>query len=86
MKNSRVILSLMLVITMLFTVLALGSCKWLESLGQSNNPPHSHSFVEGKCQCGEIDPSYKPDDGKPDDGKPDDNKPGDGTDPVPEAN
>ena len=21
-------------------------------------PPHEHSFVEGKCECGETDPNY----------------------------
>ena len=23
-------------------------------------PPHTHSFVDGKCECGEIDPTYIP--------------------------
>ena len=23
-------------------------------------PPHTHSFVDGKCECGEIDPTYTP--------------------------
>ena len=72
MKKTRIFLTLMLVIAMLFSILALGSCEWIKGLGQSENPPHSHSFVEGKCECGETDPSYKPDGGKPDDGKPDD--------------
>ena len=27
----------------------------------SGDPPHTHSFVEGKCECGESDPNYKPD-------------------------
>ena len=28
----------------------------------SGDPSHTHSFVEGKCECGESDPNYKPDD------------------------
>ncbi len=23
-------------------------------------PPHTHNFVDGKCECGESDPNYKP--------------------------
>ena len=23
-------------------------------------PPHEHKFVNGKCECGEVDPNYKP--------------------------
>ena len=72
MKKTRIFLTLTLVIAMLFSILALGSCEWIKGLGQGENPPHSHSFVEGKCECGETDPSYKPDGGKPDDGKPGD--------------
>ena len=33
----------------------------------AENPPHTHSFVEGKCECGESDPDYKPDDDNDDD-------------------
>ena len=35
--------------------------------------PHEHNFVEGKCECGETDPDYKPEE-KPED-KPDDETP-----------
>ena len=28
--------------------------------GPEEQPPHEHSFVEGKCECGETDPNYKP--------------------------
>ena len=35
-----------------------------ESNGENNNnedpKPHSHNFVDGKCECGETDPDYKP--------------------------
>ena len=27
--------------------------------------PHTHSFVEGKCECGETDPDYKPEPEEP---------------------
>ena len=32
----------------------------LFSCNQGNNNQHSHSFVEGKCECGEVDPNYNP--------------------------
>ena len=44
-------------------------------------PPHTHSFVEGKCECGEIDPTYTPEnpgEQKPDEGTGgEENKPND---------
>lgn len=27
----------------------------------SSEAPHEHEFVEGKCECGEVDPNYTPD-------------------------
>jgi hypothetical protein len=30
------------------------------SMVKTLTPPHEHSFVEGKCECGETDPNYKP--------------------------
>lgn len=27
---------------------------------QNNNPPHVHTYIEGVCECGEIDPNYIP--------------------------
>lgn len=52
-------------------------------------PPHTHSFVDGKCECGEIDPTYtpenpgeqKPGEETPDDGECDSDS--DGTDETP---
>ena len=44
-------------ITILFTlsyVFALFSCK------NGNDNEHYHLFVEGKCECGEKDPTYVP--------------------------
>ena len=32
----------------------------LFSCNQGNNNQHSHSFAEGKCECGEVDPNYNP--------------------------
>ena len=44
-------------------------------------PPHTHSFVDGKCECGEIDPTYTPEnpgEQKPDEGTGgEENKPND---------
>ena len=34
--------------------------KFSESTDDPAEPPHEHNFVEGKCECGETDPSYKP--------------------------
>ena len=31
-----------------------------DGLGGEPADPHEHSFVNGKCECGESDPSYKP--------------------------
>ena len=28
------------------------------SMVKTLTPPHEHSFVEGKCECGETDPNY----------------------------
>lgn len=32
-----------------------------ESGGEQPDDPHQHTFVDGKCECGETDPSYTPD-------------------------
>ena len=29
-------------------------------LGGNNSDPHTHSFVDGKCECGATDPNYVP--------------------------
>ncbi len=30
------------------------------TVSKKAEPPHVHNFVEGKCECGEIDPNYVP--------------------------
>ena len=45
------ITALLLALVMMMSVLLTGCFK----------PPHVHSYVEGKCECGETDPNYKPD-------------------------
>ena len=37
----------------LLAVLSLASC------GKGGNDDHTHSYNEGKCECGETDPNYK---------------------------
>lgn len=35
----------------------------MDIVGEGNKPdpdPHTHVFVEGRCECGEIDPTYNP--------------------------
>ena len=56
MKNLRIFASLLLVIAMMF---AIASCDLVEQyLPGNDQPEHTHSFVEGKCECGESDPDY----------------------------
>lgn len=72
MKKRFAIIALLLVVSML----TLNSCDLIRDLyglggeegGQGNNvevpdnpdPEHTHSFTDGKCECGESDPNYKP--------------------------
>ena len=72
MKKRFAIIALLLVISML----TFSSCDLIKELygldgedgGQSDvnetpdnpDPEHTHSFTEGKCECGESDPDYKP--------------------------
>ena len=51
MKSTK-ILALLVLVAMCFTMLA--SCGIF-------NKGHEHNFVEGKCECGETDPNYQPD-------------------------
>ena len=53
MKSTK-ILALLVLVAMCFTMLA--SCGIF-------NKGHEHNFVEGKCECGETDPNYQPDNG-----------------------
>ena len=36
------------------------ACVMLLALVSCWTPEHTHNFVEGKCECGETDPNYKP--------------------------
>ena len=42
---------------LVFAILGMTACDLIPGLGGQD---HSHSFVEGKCECGETDPNYKP--------------------------
>lgn len=50
------ILALILALAM-----CLSACYALVACGDDD---HTHSYVDGKCECGATDPSYKPDDDK----------------------
>ena len=55
-RHFNLLASLLLVIAMVFTVV---SCDLVEQyLPGNDQPEHTHSFVEGKCECGESDPDY----------------------------
>ena len=70
MKKRFAIIALLLVVSLL----TLSSCDLISQIpglgteqGGGDNTPdtpdtpeHTHSFVEGKCECGESDPDYKP--------------------------
>ena len=52
---------------------AEGQCTRCGEKDPNYVPPHEHNFVEGKCECGEEDPDYKPEE-KPEE-KPEDEEP-----------
>lgn len=37
-----------------------GACTVCGAADPNYVPPHTHSFVDGKCQCGEVAPNYNP--------------------------
>lgn len=54
---------MLIVLTISVMLLALTSCETVENVvgqipGIENILPHQHDFVEGKCECGQIDPEY----------------------------
>lgn len=53
MKNS-VLIKIFAILCILCMSLAICAC------GGNQPDPHEHSFVDGKCACGESDPDYKP--------------------------
>ena len=61
MKRKIVIISLILMISIL-TLSACDLVAKIPGLGGiiGGEQPHEHSFVEGKCECGESDPNYQP--------------------------
>ena len=65
MKKRFAIIALLLVVS----ILTLSSCELIGMIpglgggeqGDENNPSdHTHSFIDGKCECGEEDPNYQP--------------------------
>ena len=57
MKNFfKVLLAMLLVLTICLSVVACGP----KTPDNGDETPHEHSFVEGKCECGESDPNYVP--------------------------
>ena len=62
MKKRFAIIALILVIS----ILTLSSCDTISKLPVigdllgGGEAPHEHSFVDGKCECGESDPNYQP--------------------------
>lgn len=54
MKNLKFLGLLMLVL-----FIALTGCKDKNSNDDETNN-HEHAFIEGKCECGEMDPNYQP--------------------------
>ena len=68
MKKRFAVIALLLVVSLL----TLSSCDLIgmipglggeqggEQGGENNPPEHTHSFVDGKCECGETDPDYQP--------------------------
>lgn len=52
-RHLSVLACLALVVVMVF---ALASCNLFDK--PEDQPEHTHSFVDGKCECGESDPNY----------------------------
>ena len=57
-RHLSILACLVLVLTFVFS---LASCDVVNKiLGKTPETEHTHSFVEGKCECGETDPNYVP--------------------------
>ena len=60
------LISMALLIVMSLSIISCQYLPFLEDLGNQGNTgdgennDHTHSFVGGKCDCGETDPDYKP--------------------------
>ena len=42
---------------LVFAILGMTACDLIPGMGDQD---HTHSFTEGKCECGETDPNYQP--------------------------
>ncbi len=51
---------LTLVLVLCLALSALASCAVVDKVKDMIGLGHEHSFVEGKCECGEVDPDYVP--------------------------
>ncbi len=60
-RHLSVLACLVLVLAFVFSLASCGVINKI--LGKDPEPEHTHNFVEGKCECGETDPDYKPDEG-----------------------
>ena len=47
-----------LLVIVFLCVLFTSACK--NKCNDNNQPPHTHNFIEGKCECGEVDETYVP--------------------------
>ena len=56
MKKSRILTIFAVVIVLMLT---FTSCELFQGFGPGVDE-HEHSYVDGKCECGESDPNYKP--------------------------
>ena len=61
MKQRRILLTAVLVVALLVSMVALNSCDVINGIfGTGDGTEHEHSYVDGKCECGESDPNYNP--------------------------
>ena len=68
MKKRFAVIALLLVVSLLTLsscdligmIPGLGGGQGGEQGGENNPPEHTHSFVNGKCECGETAPDYQP--------------------------
>ena len=56
MKKRFAIIALLLVIS----ILSLSACDLIAKIPGLGGDEHTHSYVDGKCECGEEDPNYVP--------------------------
>lgn len=57
MKNS-VLIKLFAILCILCTSLAICACDGGNQPETPETPAHTHSYVNGKCECGEFDPDF----------------------------